>query len=199
MKCAPIALLVAFLALAVGAGAPAADAPWTKQSPLPTGFPLFDVDMISVSEAWAVGEVGTILHTTDGGVSWTRQASGTETRLAAVRFKDALRGWAVGGGLALLTSDGGTTWKASSGIVGDPVSIDCSSLTTCFAGYGYSTASKSTDGGATWQNVTFPIAVARFQFFDVQHGVASGPGGVAVTNDGGASWSSRPGPHGGFF
>jgi photosystem II stability/assembly factor-like uncharacterized protein len=39
--------------------------------------------MISTAEAWAVGAVGTILHTTDGGASWQRQASGTQERLDA--------------------------------------------------------------------------------------------------------------------
>ena len=199
MKRVLVALLAAVLTLVGGASAPAADSQWTKQSPMPTGFALQDVDMVSPNEAWAVGDVGTILHTTDGGVSWGRQASGTQVDLTAVRFKDTLHGWALGTNLALYTTDAGTTWNPGTGIVGRPVSVDCPSLTTCFAGYGYSTASKSTDGGKTWHDVTFAIEVARFQFFDALRGVASGPGGVAATNDGGASWSARPGPHGGFF
>jgi photosystem II stability/assembly factor-like uncharacterized protein len=195
-----VAAVAAAVAVLGGADAsPGAGEPWARQSPLPTGFSLEAVDMVSTTEAWAVGDVGTILHTTDGGASWQKEASGTQERLDAVRFKDALHGWAVGTNLALFTVDGGVTWAPGTGIVGSPVSVDCSTVTTCFVGYGYSTASKTTDGGRTWNEVTLPFAVGRFQFFDSQKGIASGPGGVLATNDGGASWSPRPGPHGGFF
>lgn len=195
-----VAAVAAAVAVLGGADAsPGAGEPWARQSPLPTGFSLDGVDMISTTEAWAVGAVGTILRTTDGGASWQKQASGTQERLDAVRFKDPLHGWAVGTDLALYTVDGGVTWTPGTGIVGSPVSVDCSTVTTCFVGYGYSIASKTTDGGRTWNDVTFPLAVGRFQFFDSQKGIASGPGGVLTTNDGGATWSPRPGPHGGFF
>ena len=200
MKRVHLSIIVATLAaLIAGGAAPAAGEAWVKQSSRPTGFTLQGVDMVSPTEAWAAGAVGTILHTTDGGATWTKQRSGTQETLEAVRFKDALHGWAVGTNLALYTTDGGTTWAAGTGIVGNPVSVDCASLTTCFVGYGYSIASKTTDGGKTWNNVTFPFAVARFQFFDAQNGIASGPGGVVTTNDGGATWSAKAGPHGGFF
>ena len=51
-----------------------------SSSPLPTGFSLEAIDMISTTEAWAVGQVGTILHTTDGGASSAEEASGTQER-----------------------------------------------------------------------------------------------------------------------
>ena len=65
---------------------PAPAATWVKQAPLPTPYDLAGVDMISETEGWAVGEAGTILHTTDGGVTWTEQASGTVEALHAVKF-----------------------------------------------------------------------------------------------------------------
>jgi photosystem II stability/assembly factor-like uncharacterized protein len=194
-----VAVAAAVAVLGGADASPGAGEPWARQSPLPTGFWLAGVDMISTTEAWAVGDVGTILHTTDGGASWQKQASGTQQRLDAVRFKDPLHGWALGTSLALYTVDGGVTWASGTGIVDRPLSVDCSTVTTCFVGYGYSIASKTTDGGRTWNDVTFPFAVGRFQFFDSQKGIASGPGGVLTTNDGGATWSPRPGTHGGFF
>jgi photosystem II stability/assembly factor-like uncharacterized protein len=62
---------------------------------------------------WAVGDGGTILHTSDGGTTWTAQTSGTTNLLSLVEFTDANTGWAVGvGGTILHTSNGGTTWTA---------------------------------------------------------------------------------------
>lgn len=60
-------------------------------------------------EAWAVGQHGTILHTTDG-VTWTPQVSGTTHDLRAIRMLAGF-GWAVGEhGVIVFTSNGGNTW-----------------------------------------------------------------------------------------
>jgi photosystem II stability/assembly factor-like uncharacterized protein len=63
---------------------------------------------------WAVGTNGTIVHTTDGGTTWTGQSnplSGTTIVLRGVEFTDATTGWAVGlGGTILHTIDGGSNW-----------------------------------------------------------------------------------------
>ena len=59
----------------------------------------------------ALIERGAILRTTDGGVTWTRQASGTTDFLNSVSFTDANTGTAVGrSGVILRTTDGGVTW-----------------------------------------------------------------------------------------
>jgi photosystem II stability/assembly factor-like uncharacterized protein len=57
----------------------------------------------------AVGNIGTILHTTDGGATWTSQNSGTTNRLNGVFFVDGCTGTAVGDtGMILRTNTGGT-------------------------------------------------------------------------------------------
>ena len=48
-------------------------------------------------DGWIVGDQGVILHTTDGGATWTPQTSGVTDDLAGVTFVDAQHGWAVGG------------------------------------------------------------------------------------------------------
>ena len=45
---------------------------------------------------WAVGDAGTILHTADGGATWTSESGGGAHTLRAVDFSDATRGYAVG-------------------------------------------------------------------------------------------------------
>ncbi len=59
----------------------------------------------------AVGQSGTILHTTDGGTTWTGQQSGTTEDLVGVHFFDPQNGWAVGSkNIIIHTTDGGATW-----------------------------------------------------------------------------------------
>jgi photosystem II stability/assembly factor-like uncharacterized protein len=65
---------------------------------------------------WIAGELGTILATTDGGQSWTKQPTGIEKTLFGIYFADAQHGWAVGiDALILHTSDAGQTWQVQNG------------------------------------------------------------------------------------
>src|SRR3974390_1848821 len=98
-----------------------ADLGWTFQNPQRTGNTLHAVSALSakpVSRKWgrtgtmiAVGDVGTILRTTDAGAVWTLIPSGTSAGLTGVSFADANTGIAVGSqGVILRTTDGGATW-----------------------------------------------------------------------------------------
>ncbi|MBM3241900.1 hypothetical protein FJZ31_36985 [Candidatus Poribacteria bacterium] len=70
-----------------------------------------DVHFVDARNGWAVGEDGVIAHTTDGGVTWTPQNSGTTNSLIGVDFVNANEGWIVGGnGTILHTINGGATW-----------------------------------------------------------------------------------------
>lgn len=59
----------------------------------------------------AVGLRGHIVHSDDGGKTWTQAASPVSSDLLAVSFPSPRHGWAVGhGGVVLHSADGGTTW-----------------------------------------------------------------------------------------
>src|SRR2546426_10283472 len=84
---------------------------WHWQNPLPQGNNLRGASFVDANTGTVVGEYGTIVRTTDGGNSWTIQASGTTENLWAVSFKDSNKGTAVGeGGTILGTTDGGANW-----------------------------------------------------------------------------------------
>lgn len=71
---------------------------------------LYSVHFANPQTGWIVGEKGVILHTTDGGTTWTAQASGTSNWLFSVRFINDKTGWAVGdNGTILKTTSGGST------------------------------------------------------------------------------------------
>ena len=58
---------------------------------------------------------GVILHTNNGGGSWSRQNSPPTPHLWAVHFADAKHGWAVGKeGTTLHTNNGGQIWREQS-------------------------------------------------------------------------------------
>lgn len=60
---------------------------------------------------WAVGNSGTIIHTSDGGDSWTNQNSRTSEQLNSVYFFDEFTGWIAGNNnLVLFTENGGEQW-----------------------------------------------------------------------------------------
>src|SRR5215468_5673484 len=84
---------------------------WHWQNPLPQGNNLRGASFVDANTGTVVGEHGTIVRTTDGGNSWTIQASGTTQTLWDVSFIDANNGTAVGeGGTILGTTDGGDHW-----------------------------------------------------------------------------------------
>jgi hypothetical protein len=63
-------------------------------------------------EWWIVGAQGSIFHSSDGGQTWTPQASGTVSDLSAVYGFSAQDVWAVGKGCTILhTIDGGAHWQ----------------------------------------------------------------------------------------
>jgi hypothetical protein len=86
---------------------------WHWQNPLPQGNNLRGASFVDASTGTVVGEYGTIVRTTDGGNSWTIQASGTTQTLWAVSFTDANNGTAVGeAGVILRTTDSGAHWAS---------------------------------------------------------------------------------------
>jgi predicted esterase len=78
---------------------------------------------------WIVGEEGSVLFSSNDGLSFSAQSSDTSEDLYAVGFADEMHGLAVGNhGAAIYTADGGLTWRRQpTGLdlyLGDVVWID---------------------------------------------------------------------------
>jgi hypothetical protein len=71
------------------------------------GEPVVTLEFVSPLEGWASGE--SVFHTTDGGVSWTRQAGGFVNGLLALAAADATHVWAGGSGLISTVDAAGDT------------------------------------------------------------------------------------------
>ena len=80
---------------------------------------LNDLTMVDANTAWIVGTDGGIGYTTNAGIDWVLQKTGTAVNLTSVSFVDATQGWVVGtAGTLLHTTDSGTTWTPLEGIKG---------------------------------------------------------------------------------
>ena len=77
---------------------------------------LYDVVFSDAGNGWAAGVDGTLLHTTDGGATWTPQDTGSTMVLTELALADdglvyALEGMQPDGRSLLMTDDDGATWQ----------------------------------------------------------------------------------------
>jgi photosystem II stability/assembly factor-like uncharacterized protein len=109
------------------------------------------VHFVTQEIGWVVGEFGLILHTRDGGRTWTSQRGGGKLpQLCAVIFRDEHQGWAAGQqGTLIWTKDGGQQWNPSKiGIDRDlyAVALEGKHMVTV----GDHVSLTTENGGSTW-------------------------------------------------
>jgi len=159
---------------------------------------LYAVKALSDTEAWAVGNFGSIYHTKDGGKTWDGRESGSKNPLFGVDFADATHGWAVGkSSLIVHTADGGATWQAQKSAIPPEkhlFSVDAVDTNIACVVGDWGAIATTHDGGATWVDHSLPDDVILYavSFPDRQHGFIAGEfGTILATSDGGESWEKR--------
>ena len=187
---------------AIGHSAPVtitvSGASWELQAPRVSGLnseTLNGVSMISPTEGWAVADQGQIFHTTNGGVSWTRQTNPSGDPLNAVSFADSQHGVIVGNS-SLYTVNGGQTWLVGSGPLGSMYGVDMIDANTGWACGGGGVIFKTTNGGQSWVSQQTPIVgfdnLVGIDFVDGNHGWAVGQDGTIIaTINGGVTWTMQ--------
>ena len=170
------------------ASSPAAGGSQNQPSPVD----LYSVVFTDPNRGFIVGDHGLILATSDGGLSWQQQRSGTEAQLFHLSFQGN-RGWVVGtGGVVFHTDDGGKNWYPQrSGVTEDLNRVymvsDQKGLITGDKG----TLLDTENGGATWSRVALRLNEPLFgvSFTDKKTGWVVGYGGRIIrTYDGGHNW-----------
>ncbi|HYL61157.1 MAG TPA: YCF48-related protein [Candidatus Methylomirabilis sp.] len=173
---------------------------------------LFDAFFVTSEEGWVSGASGTILHTSDGGKTWTVQLGGDPQSqgedIIRLFFLDSTHGWAQCRHSQLFRTTDGQNWQqVNSDVRGQNVVF----ITASHGFYAYGGKVYSTeDGGATWkdsytcasqaviQGLTkqFTCDVNSLQFVTplVGYGVGTnnavlGGGAIVKTDDGGSSWN----------
>lgn len=148
---------------------------------------LYDAAFTGDQEVWLVGYPGLVLHSTDGGKTFSRPCDLTDQALFAIDFIDPQHGWIVGRNAMLMSTDnGGASWTIHEKPCEAPP--------------------------PTWEQVSFTWLVDRYldrsafvieepearncnealfavDFVDAQNGwIVGNHGWIVRTSDGGATW-----------
>lgn len=180
---------------------------WTNQNPVPDGNDLWSTFFVDDNIGWIVGSDGFIKRTTNSGLEWIQQNSGTTLILKSVQFININTGWICGeGGLILKTTNGGLNWfSLMSGTIENLTDIHfCDANTGYTVGYS-GTILKTTDGGSSWISQISGTTNDLFSidFVDDFVGYAVGGGyltsdsySIIKTTDGGLNWLEKTLPDG---
>jgi photosystem II stability/assembly factor-like uncharacterized protein len=157
--------------------------------------------LLDSGTGFVVGDAGTILKTTDTGMTWSPLTSGTTNVLYDVYFFDETQGVAVGErGRILRTTDGGDGWqRVTSGVTDTLRSVSFSGVNGIASGDSQ-TILYSTDSGASWQisqSGFFGGGFPGAQMLSATVGFVGGQNSIfqsllGASTDGGASWAFQP-------
>lgn len=155
--------------------------------------------------AWSVGETGDVLHTVDGGDTWSVQAS-LKNRLWKIFAVSDKVVWTVGDYAVFKTTDGGDSWSSVNIPQGFNIFLGLclTDEKTVWISSRDGTILKSMDAGATWTAMDAPIDDGWF-LWDIaavdanrawlatadvagQTDPEPGRGNIYGTVDGGATW-----------
>jgi photosystem II stability/assembly factor-like uncharacterized protein len=176
----------------------------------PTDQFLKSIYFVDSLYGWAVGDSGTIIHTSDGSNSWLFQQSKLDYSIEDVFFLNRNLGWAVAwksdappfGTYILNTTNGGSTWQ-SSAHRDENIFMNCvlflDSLTGWMGGDPHALV-KTTDGGINWAQAEIDTVTLAFfpviniQFYNDYIGFACGgafdiAGVIWKTINGGDFWT----------
>lgn len=168
---------------------------WRPCDHLPRTGEITDLACRDSNHVWAAtSDVlrGNILHSSDGGVTWSLQLPDTAPPVNGVSFADSDNGWAAGQLGIHHTTDGGANWTLQHS--SDPLVLI--RFTDAQHGWAAGTVQvllRTTDGGNTWNVLpaTGLVDVSDMEFSDAHHGWAVNLNGNAYrTTNGGDSWQS---------
>ena len=166
---------------------------WTELNPKVPRVDYLGINFINKDTGWAVGDLGALIKTTDGGSSWTVGETNTTTPILKVRSFNGQLVIASGfNGLILRSTDGGETFtQVTSGVTGDLWGLQ---MINDNLGWSCGTSNslvKTTDGGLTWQRIFTPGYTSDYWWIDFlteDYGFIAGDGKVLRTIDGGDNW-----------
>ena len=159
------------------------------------------VYLLDSGVGFAVGDAGTIVKTTNAGMTWSQLTSGTTNALYDVYFFDATQGVAVGEqGLILRTTNGGSGWQGITSAVTDTLRSVAFSGVNGIAGGDSQTILYSTDAGASWQisqSGFFGGGFPGAQMLSASVGFVAGQNSIfqsllGASTDSGVGWAFQP-------
>ena len=167
------------------------------------------------AEGWVVGTTpadgyGVILHTTNGGHTWSRQGSASQIPNVPINNVKAVNHqtvWVVGNsangyGLILRTDDGGKTWsrQGHAGLIPDVAvfGVGVSGKKIAWAVGSQGTILRTADGGQTWTQQPsgttanlYEVAVINSKIAWIAGDTDNGYAVILHTTDGGQTWTRQ--------
>lgn len=162
---------------------------------------LNSVHFVDENNGFVVGESGTVLKTTNGGMSWNSTTTSPAENLNAVHFFNVNEGViAASGGVIFRTTNGGTTWNTVTTGVSDNLFSLSFSGATGLCGGSSQTILKSTNSGASWsiiQNGFFGGGFWGTHMINATTGFVAGENSIfqpmlGKTTNGGTTWDFFP-------
>jgi photosystem II stability/assembly factor-like uncharacterized protein len=151
-------------------------------------------------EGWSVGKRMTVIHTEDGGDTWTEEHWGDEGALNDIFMWSRTHGCVVGNsGIVLVTGDGRTWQKMAPPTSNDLNAVVFLDSATAYCCGSAGTILRSVNGGQSWASVSSGTSRDLYGicFVDATTGWAVGTSGkILKTQNGGTSWSSVSSPVG---
>ena len=157
---------------------------------------LVGVHFTDTNNGYAVGNIGTILKTTNGGAVWNLLTPPPATHFTSVQFIDAINGYVVGtGGAIYFTQDSGGSWidKSIANITTDHHNLYFLSQPKGWVVGRY--IHYTINGGNSWDlqlDYDPPREWYGVAFGDIEKGVVvgdkSGFGEIYYTTNGGLNW-----------
>jgi len=166
---------------------------WNIQYEGTTGGDIWSVFAYDQNTAYAVGDYGVILKTSDG-TTWQQLNATTNAFLFGIQFRTNTLGWICGdSGLLLKTTNGGTNWSTKS----TPTSSRLYDLFFVNDSTGWAVGRDgviihTNNYGETWTLQSTPTSNRLYgvHFIDENNGFVVGWNGLLRTTNGGTTWTS---------
>jgi photosystem II stability/assembly factor-like uncharacterized protein len=175
--------------------------------PSPTSAQLYRCEFTDTLNGWACGDSGTVVHTSDGGLNWSKQATNINYFIDDISFSNERLGWGIATdyiyykSYVLKTTNGGTVWNSfqypdTTVILSTVYFLD--SLNGYMGGFN-GVILKTTNAGAVWNQMPVDSSlyshfhIKNFRFYNSTYGAACGGimdfGGVLwITTNSGFNW-----------
>lgn len=178
----------------------------------PTSRDFNRVRFLDSTTGWIIGERGTILKTTNGGLHWTSAVPPSGADMSDIDMFSYTRGWVLGnefspdsstfGSTLYLTADGGSEWAQVIHFDELVLSIEFVDSLVGVAGGIQGKIARTTDGGFTWYDTEIdsqgfmPWPVRHIEFLTPTYGYGVGgqrdlAGTMWRTTNGGLNWDPK--------
>jgi len=187
---------------------------WQPQAAPNDSFSFFDVTCIDANHAWACGILGEIIHTENGGTTWSLQHLYFPKYATRIEFLDVDYGWTACGDAAVIkTTDAGNYWERVFTPWGSAEYYGVSFVNPMdgwlVAGWpdtvaiGQGLILRSSDGGTIWDSLYQSLGYEDYldvYFFDLLNGIVVGGDDqnhnpiILKTTNGGLNWNPISAP-----